>query len=174
MKSACLLNTYDMSNKSVSAAGQISWSLQGPTTGYTKATQADSLSLMLGSLNLTTWNQTYFADITIAASGSYIIDLTSLTDPFGTTYAATSLKAMLITCSGASIKFGPQSGSNPQQWFFNATSDYITIQDGGGFLFIDPAAYGGPTVDGTHKTFTITNNSGAVSVVVSIAIIVKS
>lgn len=166
-----------MSLLNASVAGALTWNLIGPVTGFQQATQGDSVNLILGALNYTTWNQAYYADLTIAASSTQVLDLLTLTDAFGTNYSATGLKVIVISNvsgNGVAITFGPNNALDPQQWFFSSTSGYITVLDGGGMLFFDPAASAGPTVDSTHNRFIFTNLSGSLPATVSVAIICSS
>jgi hypothetical protein len=103
-------------------------------------------------------------NMTLAGSGSQTIDLTSLTNTVYETFSLGHALTILVLPTGNSVTLTP-GGTNGLAWFFGGTSPSITIPAGGCLLFSEPVAGPGHVVDGTHKTLTFTNASGAAATV---------
>lgn len=92
---------------------------------------------------------------TLAASATVDIDLSAAVPAFST---ITAVIVQLTTLTGG-LKVGGTGGSNINLLWFNAAADAILVEQSGIPFIVGSQA--GKVVDGTHKTFRITNTSGA-------------
>lgn len=112
--------------------------------------------------------------ITITASGSSTIDLSSLTDRFGNAIAPTIVKLLMVRLTSssdtaASISLGG-AASNAWTALLLNSSDLLKIRYQGFALFACKDATG-YAVGGSDKNLKILNNSSTQSVVVDVAIL---
>ena len=113
------------------------WSLvYGTPTGFHAATESDQTFFALSALNVTNWNQVYATSQTVAISGSFTIDLTSLTNLVQESFSFMHVKSIYVSTTGADITFGPGM-TNGLQWFLDDVTATITIKNGGSFAFSD-------------------------------------
>ncbi len=135
------------------------------TGGFLNTTQGtDSLNWNLSGINLSTWNQQYVTQLSLAGSGSTTLDLTSLTNLVYESFTFAHVLMILVLPVGNSVTVEP-GATNGLTWFFGGTTPSITIPSGGVFLFSAAAGATGQVVDSTHRTLTFVNASGAANLV---------
>jgi hypothetical protein len=116
----------------------------------------------------------FFSDTrTLIASATEDLDLSGvLTDAFGTTVAATKIKAIAIVAASANTNnvnvTRPASNGVP---FMLAAGDGFALTPGAGCLLTWPNAAGIAVTAGTGDLITLTNSAGTTSVTYSIAIL---
>lgn len=159
-----------MSLTALQLASQVNWNQAGTATGpFSAPTESSSLSFNLGSLNLTTWNQVYANQLTVASGGSTSVDLTSVSNLLGESFSFAHVLAICLSVSGANMSFGPAGVTNGLQWFMNSTSAVVNVDAGGWFMWSDPNTATGTVVNATNKVLKFSNlgsATGGVSVVI--------
>lgn len=154
----------------IGLSAQVNWNLQnGTATGFIAATESDSLQWILTNLNLTTYNQIYAATLSIAASSSTTLDLTSLTNLVGEFFSFGHVLGIFVNPTTTDITVGPGT-SNGLQWMWDDATAKTTIHNGGIWVWSDPSTGPGTVVDSTHKTLTFTNLSGSTAASVDLII----
>ncbi len=132
------------------------------TGGFVPTTMGtDSVSFNLGGISLTTYNQLFAAQYTIAVSGTQTIDLTTLTNFVCESFSFNGVISIMLLPTGSSCTLSP-GASNALQWFFGGTTQSVTVPAGGLFVFSAPASGPSTTVDGTHKTLKLANAGAGV------------
>lgn len=134
-------------------------------------------SWLLPLTNGTGANNANFAwsdKLTITASNSSTIDLSSLTDRFGNAIAPTIIKLFGVklvssTDTAATISIG-NAASNQWVSVIEGTNDLVKIRYGGFAVFgcKDATGY---AVSGTNKNLKILNNSATQSVIVDVVVV---
>lgn len=154
----------------------ITWSLTRAITGFTDAVQGpESASFASNALSVSTWNNLFAAQYTIAPAGTQVVDLRTFTDLDANSIStADKAMAIIILVTGAvadllNVKTDPTNGL---QWFFEDTTKGINIPGGGFIMFSEGASSTGTTIDATHKELLLTNN-GAANLVVKVVALVS-
>lgn len=164
----------------------VTWNPQnnGPTSLYgtvqAPTTLPKSITYVKGGNLANGVNVVYSALLTIAASGSTTVDLTSITEVLGSSKTFARIKAVVIqllsvaddsangsACSSVTVG---NAATNANKLFFTAGTDSIDLANG------DVVAWGtgaaaGIAVDGTHKNVKILNNDGAVGAKVLLTVL---
>ncbi len=153
----------------VACDGEITWTQTLPITGFSSAIQGqDAISSRITpTIGASGANIVFFEQRTIAASGSYTYDLTSLTDFLGGALSLSRAYAITITPTSGTARLAP-GASNPFQWFFASTTSNISLSQGDAFMFAQPES---ATITSGSKTLVVTNTSGAASLTYKIAIL---
>jgi hypothetical protein len=119
-------------------------------------------------------NFAYQDQLTITASSSSTLDLTALVDEFGVTQTMTKVKVLAIRLysssdTSATLNVGAAAATifSPM---FAASNDIAVVRYQGWLVFAckDATAY---TVDATHKSLKIANNSSTQSITVDVVIV---
>lgn len=114
-------------------------------------------------------NFAYQDQLTIAASSSTTIDLSSLTDEFGSAAAPTICKLLAIRLYSSSDTAATLSVGAAASNIFSAhladPTDIVKVRYQGWAVFAAPDATG-YAIDATHKNLKIANNSSTQSVTV--------
>lgn len=97
----------------------------------------------------------YYTTGTLAAGATVDIDL----DAAG--FSSLQLVYVELTSATGTLKVGGTGGSNINQLWFNADADAQFVEQGG--LPFSQGSTAGKTVNGTNKTFRITNTHGSQS-----------
>lgn len=134
-------------------------------------------SWVLNHTNGTGSGNTNFAwsdQLTITASNSSTIDLSSLTDRFGNAIAPSKIKVLAIRLTSSSdtaatISIGG-AASNAWTSLLENSSDLLKIRYQGSFMAMctDSTGY---AISGTNKNLKILNNSATQSVVVDVLVV---
>lgn len=116
----------------------------------------------------------YASQLTLAGAGSTTLNLSSLTNPFGTSIALARIKAMYFENNTATTSTGVaigNAGVNPfTGGFFNAGTDTLTLRNGVCMsvgVCQDATAY----AVGTGVNLLITNSDGANSATVNVGLV---
>lgn len=110
----------------------------------------------------------------LAASATESLDLTALTDPFGTAIAAAEVVAIGIVASADntdSIAFKVHA-TNGWAAFLNGTTDSLIVKPGAAVV-LWASQDGMYAVDATHKVILVTNSSGSVSCEYELLVLVR-
>jgi len=110
--------------------------------------------------------------ITITASSSTSLDLTSLTDALGDAIVFAKVKAMAVFAHAANtnnVLVG--NGTDPWYAWADAGTDVITVVPGGLFMLVAPTAAGFAVTASTAMTLKLANSSSGTSVVLDIVLI---
>lgn len=151
-------------------SSNLTFALAKANTGFSNtALQTSSTSFNLNGLSLTTFNQVFAKQYTLAASASQTVDLTSLTNLVNEAFSFGHLLTIIIKAVGSECTVSP-GASNPQQWFFGTTTDSVVIEAGGMLAYSGPATATGSAVSGSHKTLLFTN-SGLTSLTLTVVIL---
>lgn len=144
----------------------LSWLLQAANTGFGNSTEGpDSISANLAGVSVSTWNQLYAAQFTVAASANHTIDLsTGLTNLVNESFGFSKVLAMVIKSSGGSITWSPAASNGFSYNLAGTTPTYI-VHDGAVFAASEGATATGIVVDSTHKNLFFSNTGGTTSTV---------
>lgn len=110
---------------------------------------------------------------TIAASGTQVINLSTVTDDLGQSVAFTAIKLIVVRgadANAADVTFKPNSSGGfvaP----FNATADTLKLAPGGCIVLANPAAAGWTVTATTADKLLLTNTSGAAAATVDVMIV---
>ncbi len=153
----------------VACDGEITWTQTLPITGFSSAIQGqDAISSRITpTIGASGASIVFFEQRTIAASGTYTYDLTSLTDFLGGALSLSRAYAISITPTSGTARLAP-GASNPFQWFFASTTANISLSQGDAFMFAQPES---ATITSGSRTLVVTNTSGAASLTYKIAIL---
>jgi hypothetical protein len=146
-----------MSLTAAQIAASVTWATSKTITGFASTKQDQQSIGNTITYDVTTFNQEFAAQYTIAAAGTRTIDLTSFTNALGESVTLSKVAAIIVVASGSSVKVEP-GASNPLTWFFGGTTPSITVPSGGEFLFAQGTAQ---TVNSTYKTLLFTNTGGS-------------
>lgn len=140
----------------------LQWALTRTNSGgFANTTQgADSLNFTLSGINTSTFNQLYVTQLSLAASASTTLDLTSLTNLVYESFSFGHVITIMVLPVGNNVTIEP-GASNPLQWFFGGTTQTILVDNNGCFLWSNGASATGTVVNSTNKTLKFTNSSGA-------------
>lgn len=154
------------------AFGSVNWSLQKAVTTFASASESDQLTYNMPTLNFATWNQIYVTTLSISASGTTDIDLTSVTNFVNESFSFAHIISLTVVPTGANITIGP-SPSDGLAWFWSAGYPFsaLTVYAGGQFQWFDNPSNTGQVVDSSHKNIRVTNLSGSSTATVYLAII---
>jgi len=149
---------------------QLSFTLTRTNTGF-NATKANnnSVTFNLNGLNVTTFNQVFAQQYTLAAAANQDIDLTSLTNLVYESFSFGHALLLMVTATGSQCTVTP-GPTNGLQWFFGGSTQSVIIPAGGFFCFSEPVTGPGHVVDSTHKVLRFTN-SGGTSLTLNVAIL---
>lgn len=164
----------------------VTWNPQnnGPTASYgtvqAPTTLAKSITYVKGGNLANGVNVVYSALLTIAASGSTTIDLTSITEVLGSSKAFARIKAVIIqllstaddstngsACSGITVG---NAASTPNKLFMHAGTDTFDLANGD-IIAWGTGAAAGIVVDSSNKGIKIVNNDGAVGAKVLLTVL---
>lgn len=149
-----------------------SWVLTKTNTGFAATSQTGSLSFTAAP-DAATYTQAFSEPYTINAAETQIVDFRGAwTNDAGESVTATKILGFLIkvTGSGGVLKFEP-GASNPLPWPFTGTApDYVMTPSTGGaaWLHCDGTH---ATVDGSNKTWLLTNTGAAAVTVYIVAFV---
>lgn len=134
-------------------------------TNYTKGTNT------LGQIN-----EVYSKIISVPVGAPVTIDLTSIADILGTTFAFVRVKGWLIRVltaaedptgnAAVSVTVG-NAGANAFPFNLSVATTTVLVKNGAGWGYDEPSA-AGITVDGTHKNVMLTNNDGALAAAIQV------
>jgi len=147
----------------------VTWSLAKTNGAFGNTTQMGSKGFNFNGISLITYNQLYAATLSLGATGSQTVDLTSLTNLVGESVDFISALALIVIPSGSECTIQP-GASNPLQWFFGGTTQSVVVPDGGFFAFSMKPTGTGEAVDSTHKNLKFTN-SGATPLSLDVVIV---
>jgi hypothetical protein len=155
---------------SSSGISQFSWTYTKTVTGFQAVQQGpDSLSGLFGFADA---NVIFTDSRTVAASGTYNYDLTTLTDFFNDSVDFGEVLGIMIQVSAGTITaFG--AATNPFQWFLADPTDKITIKTGATLMFGNDTLANAGVVDASNKNLLIANPSASVAASYKIIIIGK-
>lgn len=156
-------------------SAQLGWTLSQPVTGFAPDVQGpDNASAGLTGLSLTTWNELFGAQYTIAGSGgTQVVNLNSFTDLAQVPVTALHALALFIAVTGAvtdTLNVKP-AASNTLQWFFGGTTHSINIHGGGAFLWTDPISAIGAALSASVSSLLLTNTGAAPLTVKVVALV---
>lgn len=110
---------------------------------------------------------------TIAASGTQVINLSSITDDLGQAVALAAVKLMVIrgaSGNAADVTVKP-NGSGGFIAPFNAAADTLKLAPGGCIVLANPAAAGWTVTATTADKLLLTNTSGSAAATVDVMIV---
>ena len=110
---------------------------------------------------------------TIAASGTQVIDLSSITDDLGQAVALAAVKLIVIRAASgnaADVTVKP-NGTGGFIAPFNAAADTLKLAPGGAIVLANPAAAGWTVTATTADKLLLTNTSGAAAATVDVMIV---
>jgi len=151
-----------------SISGTVNWMLSKANTGFSD-TKQNSAATQAITYPVATINQMVAKVVTIAASGTATIDLSSNIDLVGNAVAMTKAVAFYIASSATEIKVTGHGTNGLSTWFIQATGE-LHVKSGGFALVGWPSATPA-TVDATHKILTITNLSATTATTVTYAVL---
>lgn len=135
----------------------LQWQFARTNTGFGDTDQGvDSLDFNLGAISLSTFNQLAPQQVTIAPGAKFTLDLTALQNLVYEAFGLGHALSLFILPVGAPVKIAP-GASNPLVWFFGASTQWVTIPDGGLILYSEPVTGPGSPVSGAAKTLDFTN-----------------
>lgn len=103
------------------------------------------------------FTEIYAATLTINASATTTLDLTSLENLVYTTFTFTALLYLFAYPTGGQVQIGPGASNGLQ--LFGITNTVTVKANGVLFFSFDPTG-AGLTVDSTHKTVALDNTGG--------------
>lgn len=121
----------------------------------------NTFSANLRNVSLTAWNQAYLSYLTLSASATQTIDLTSFADLLGNTVTLNKVFGLFVQVEpqvvGNVVQLTVEQGaSNGLAWFFGSGS--LTISGDQNLLFVASANdVTGVPVSGTSKTVKFAN-----------------
>lgn len=110
---------------------------------------------------------------TLIASGTQVINLSSITDDLGQSVALSAVKLIVIRAASgnaADVTVKP-NGSGGFVAPFNAATDTLKLAPGGAIVLANPAAAGWTVTATSADKLLLTNTSGAATATVDIMII---
>lgn len=117
-------------------------------------------------------SKVYTEALSIAASSSETLDLTTLTDPLGAALSFGAVKAVVILADATNANTILVGNAASNQWAapFDAATDVVKVMPGGALVLLNPTAAGW-TVDSTHKSLKLANSAGGSVVTGSLVVI---
>lgn len=103
------------------------------------------------------FDRVYADNIDIAGSTNTTLDLTSLTDRLGDAINFSKILFVFILPTDSNVTIEPGASNGLE--LFGGTGRPVTVLDGGALLFGGKPSGTGITVDGTHKTVKLTNET---------------
>jgi hypothetical protein len=149
-------------------SGTLTWMLSKANPGFSDTKQSGSASQTI-TYPVATINQMVAKVLTIAASGTATIDLSSNIDLVGDAVAMTKAVALYIASTGSNIKVTGHGTNGLSTWFLQASGE-LHVRTGG-FAIVGWPSTLPATVDATHKILTITNLSATTATTVTYAIL---
>lgn len=132
----------------------LQWAMSKSNMPFAPTTQGiDGVEYNLADLN-SIFNKIFTVSEMIAGSGTYTIDLTSLTDLINEAIDFSAILLLFMLPTGSSVSIAPGVSNGLQ--IFGTTSPVDVPVNGVLFWGGNPAGTG-LTVDSTHKTLTFTN-----------------
>jgi hypothetical protein len=121
---------------------QVSWMLTTTNAyGTTTSEGPDSLQWNLGSINVGVWDQLFASAYTLAPGSSTTINLQSLTNLVGESFAFGGILYLQVVSYTGSVTLSP-GASNPFPLHFGGTTPTWTVQPGGLFVSGEPTSGG--------------------------------
>src|SRR5258708_2318756 len=101
----------------------LAWKLQALNTGFAPTEQGiDNINANLQGVAVSTWNQLFAEQFSIAASGTATIDLTSFNNLVDEAVSLGHVLTLFMTVAGTNANVSLQKGaSNGLVWFLGST-----------------------------------------------------
>lgn len=151
----------------------LTWSADAGATGYkiyrsttSGSYGASSLLTTIGSGATVSYNDTGGAlsagsPPSVNTTGAITtIDLTSLTNLVYESFSLAHVLLLMLVPTGSDVHMTP-GASNPLQWFFDGSSQGLTVHKNGVFLYCEDPGNTGVAVTGTAKTLAFQNAGSA-------------